>query len=146
PKPLREVVKKGLSYLVGRQQPNGGWSQGEESEAMRGSGEPSTVANVGDTCIAALALVRAGHTPKDGQYAENVAKAVTFVCSQVEKSSKDDLHVTDVRGTRLQGKLGTYVDTFLASLLLAEVKGKMGNAKADQTVVECLEKVVAKIT
>src|SRR5205823_4590346 len=45
-----------------------------------------------------------------------------------------------------QGKLGTYVDTFLASLLLAEVKGKMGNAKADQTVVECLEKVVAKIT
>jgi hypothetical protein len=114
---------------------------------MRGNGgEPASVANVGDTCIAALALVRAGHLPKEGQYAENVAKAVTFVCGQVEKSAKDDLYVTDVRGTRLQGKLGTYVDTFLASLLLAEVKGKMANSIAEQQVTGCLDKVIAKIS
>ncbi len=144
-KPLGTAVKKGLAYLVAQQMPNGGWAQGEESQQMRGSGEPSAVANVGDTCIAALALVRAGNTPKDGPYAENVAKAVTFICGQVEKSSKDDLYVTDVRGTRLQGKLGTYVDTFLASLLLAEVKGQMGNTKADAQVAEALDKVIAKI-
>src|SRR5262249_52071983 len=35
--------------------------------------------------------------------------------------------------------------TFLASLLLAEVKGQMGNVKADAQVAEALDKVVAKI-
>jgi hypothetical protein len=147
PKPLGEAVKKGLAFLVAQQQPNGGWTQGEESPEMRGSGEPSTVANVGDTCIAALALIRAGHAPKDGgPYAKNVVKAAEFVCDRVEKSSQSDMFVTDVKGTRLQGKLGPFVDTFLASLLLAELKGKMGDDKAEKTVGTALEKVVAKIS
>jgi hypothetical protein len=146
PKTISETVTKGLVFLVEHQLPNGGWTQGEESPQMRGNGEPSSIANVGDTCVAALALLRAGNTPKDGKYARNLAKAITFVCEQVEKSSASDLYVTDVRGTRLQGKLGPYVDTFLASLLLAEVKGKMGDATADKQVVACLDKVVAKIS
>src|SRR5262245_12299679 len=79
PKPLSDSVKRGLAYLVAQQLPNGGWSQGEEAAQMRGSGEPSAVANVGDTCIAALALIRAGNTPKEGPYAKNLAKAVEFV-------------------------------------------------------------------
>src|SRR5262245_39503683 len=97
PKPLTEAVKKGLAFLVAQQLPNGGWTQGEESPQMRGSGEPSSIANVGDTCIAALALVRAGNTPASGEYSKQLTKAVAFVCAQVEKSSKDDLSVTDVK-------------------------------------------------
>jgi hypothetical protein len=146
PKPISDVTKKGLAFLVAQQLPNGGWAQGEESTNMRGGGEPSAVANVGDTCIAALALIRAGNTPQNGQYSTNVAKAVAFVCSRVEKSSADDLSVTDVHGTRLQSKLGTHIDTFLASLLLAEIKGKMGNGDTDKQVVACLDKVVGKIS
>jgi hypothetical protein len=146
PKPINETVKRGLAFLVAQQLPNGGWGQGEEATNMRGSGEPASIANVGDTCIAALALIRAGNTPQSGRYAANVAKAVAFVRAQVEKSSATDLYVTDVRGTRLQSKLGTYVDTFLASLLFAEVKGKMGDADGDKQVVACLEKVVGKIS
>jgi hypothetical protein len=145
PKPLSDAVKKGLAYLAAQQLPSGGWAQGEESQQMRGNGEPSTVANVGDTCAAALALVRAGSTPKDGPYAQNVARAVAFVCAQVEKSLKDGLSVTDVKGTRLQGKLGGYVDTFLASLLLAEVKGKMADEQSEKMACATLDRVVAKM-
>jgi hypothetical protein len=145
-KPLSGGVKKGLAYLVAQQLPNGGWSQGEEAAQMRGGGEPSAVANVGDTCIAALALIRAGNTPKEGPYAKNLAKAVEFVAAQVEKSPKDDLSVTDVRGTRLQGKLGTYIDTFLASLLFAELKGKMADERSEKVAGAAMEKVLAKIT
>jgi hypothetical protein len=145
PKPISETVKKGLEYLAKQQLPNGGWAQGEEAQQMRGSGEPAAVANVGDTCIAALALVRAGNTAKDGPYAKNVAKAVEYVCSQVDKSPKDDLSVTEVKGTRLQGKLGPYIDTFLASLLMAELKGKMPDPKSEQMLVASLDRVIGKM-
>jgi hypothetical protein len=144
-KPLGDATKKGLAFLVAQQLPNGGWTQGEESPQMRGSGEPSTVANVGDTCAAALALVRAGNTPAAGEYSKPLAKAVEFVCAQVEKSPKDDLSVTDVKGTRLQGKLGTHVDTFLAALLLAELKGKMGDAAGEKILAAALDRVVHKV-
>jgi hypothetical protein len=147
-KPLSDQVKKGIDFLVEHQLPNGGWAQGEEAAAMRGggSGEPATVANVGDTCISALALIRAGNTPKEGTYAKNVARAVAFVTAQVEKSAADDLSVTDVKNTRLQSKLGPYVDTFLTSMLLAEVKGKMPSPESEKNTVVALDRVIHKIT
>src|SRR5438093_1225934 len=68
-KPLSDHVKKGLAYLAGRQQANGGWSQGEESAQMGTSGDKiKDIPNVADTCMATLALLRAGNTPKEGIY------------------------------------------------------------------------------
>jgi hypothetical protein len=144
---LSDQVKKGIDFLVEHQLPNGGWAQGEEASTMRGgSGEPAAVANVGDTCIAALALIRAGNTPKEGTYAKNVARAVAFVTGQVEKSAADDLSVTEVKNTRLQSKLGPFVDTFLTSMLLAEVKGKMPSPELEKSTVVALDRVIHKIT
>ena len=101
PKPLSENVNKGLAFLVSQQHPNGGWSQGEESAQMGHSGDQvKDIPNVADTCMATLALLRAGNTPKEGIYADNVLKAIDFICKQVEKADKDSLYVTDVRGTR----------------------------------------------
>ena len=37
------------------------------------------------------------------------------------RADADSLYVTDVRNTQLQSKIGPYVDTFLANLLLAEL-------------------------
>jgi len=146
PKPLGASVKKGLAWLVENQHSNGGWSQGEESGQMR-SGQPEVkgVPNVADTCVAALALLREGSTPSKGAYAKHLAKAVEFVCAEIEASDKDSLFITGVRNTRVQSKLGTYIDTFLASMLLAEVKDRMPDVERQKRVEICLNKVMAKV-
>src|SRR5205807_26747 len=90
-------------------------------------------------------LLRAGHTPKSGEYSKNVAMAIDFVCTSVEKSDSKSLYVTDIRGTRVQTKIGTYVDTFLAAQLLAEVKGLMPDKKGGERVVAALNKIIGKM-
>jgi hypothetical protein len=143
PKPLSNNVKGGLAWLVKNQMPNGAWSQGEESASMGANRLDS--ASVADTAVATLALVRAGNSPKQGEYATNVRKAVEFVCGEIEKSGDDTLFVTNVRNTRVQMKIGTYVDTFMALMLLSEIKGQMPDAKANTRVDGAVDKVLAKI-
>jgi Prenyltransferase and squalene oxidase repeat len=151
PKPLSEQVKKGLAYLAGQQHEDGGWGQGggwrtDLSNGGRIEGanvaDPSDVAN---TCVATLTLLRAGNTPTSGPYAKNVANAIEFICGHVEKSDKDSLYVTQVRGTQVQSKIGPFVDTFLAALVMAEVKGKVAAGKNEKRLVAALDKTVAKI-
>jgi hypothetical protein len=144
-KPLSPEVEKGLAWLIARQHPDGGFSQGEESAAMGGGGQLRDRANVADTCIAALALIRAGSTPASGRHAAEVARAIAFVCGEVEAAPEAGLLVTSVQGTRVQMKLGPFVDTFLASMLLAEARGHMPDAAAQKRVVAALDKVMDKI-
>jgi hypothetical protein len=150
PKPLSEQVEKGLEYLVNQQQANGGWGQGGGWRSSRQGGrvegaDVQDPADVADTCMAALALVRAGSTPTHGKYAKNLARAVDFICSHVDRADKDTLFVTDVRDTQVQVKIGPYVDTFLASLVLAELKGKMPGQESEKRLVAALAKTVGKI-
>jgi hypothetical protein len=150
PKPLSDNVKKGLAYLVNQQHEDGGWGQGggwrtvDQGGRVEGANvqDPS---DVGNTCLATLALLRAGNTPKEGKYAKNVAKAIEFVCTHVEKADADSLYVTSVRGTQLQTKIGQYVDTFLAALVLAEVKNRMPDENGEKRLVASLGKAIGKI-
>lgn len=151
PKPLSDAAKKGLAYLVNQQHEDGGWGQGGGwRQADQGSGrvegahvqDPS---DVGNTCIATLALLRAGHTPKEGEYSKNVARAVAFICKNVDSADKDSLYVTPVRNTQLQSKIGPYIDTFLTALVLAELKGKMADDQGEKTLLASLDKTIFKI-
>ena len=145
-KPLSSAVKHGLDYLIEQQQDNGGWSQGTESANMGSSLDSiGKVANVGDTCMAGLALIQAGSFPDKGEYSKNLAKAAEFVCGKVEKSDDSSLSVTDLQGTRIQMKLGPNIDTFLASLFLTKVKGHMPNKPQQTRVAQALDKVIAKM-
>jgi hypothetical protein len=152
PKPLSDNVKKGLEYLAKAQLENGGWNQGggwrtvEQGKGGRvEGGQVQDPADLGDTCIAVLAFIRAGNTPKDGPYAKNVAKGLDFICSKVEKSDDKSLMITDVKGTQMQSKIGPFVDTFLTSMVLAELKGRGQDEGADKRLVACLDKTVGKI-
>lgn len=146
PKALSENVKRGLDWLARQQQDNGGWAQGEESAAMGGgSGQAKDAPNVGDTCAAILALLRSGSTPKEGPHAEHIRKGLDFVCRNIEAADGKDLYITTLRGTRLQQKLGNYIDTFLASMVLAEAKERMAEGEGRRRVLEALETVVSKI-
>ena len=151
PKPLSDSVKKGLTYLVNQQHEDGGWGQGGGwRQADKGGGrvEGAQVADpsdLGNTCIAVLALMRSGSTPKEGPYAKNIAKGVDFILGRVEKADKDSLYVTDVRNTQLQVKIGPYVDTFLAQLVMAELKGKMPEDKGEKRLLAAFDKTMTKI-
>ena len=50
-----------------------------------------------------------------------------------------------VQGTRVQQKLGPNIDTFLASMLLAEVKGRMPDEASEKAADLALHKVLGKI-
>jgi hypothetical protein len=149
PKPLSAAVKKGLEYLLKTQQEDGGWNQGggwRVGSTGGGRVEGANVedpSDVGNTCFALLALIRAGSTPTAGDHKAAVQKGLRYILGRVEKADKDSLYVTDVRGTQLQSKIGPYVDTFLVNLVLAELKGKAG---ADESrLTAALEKTMTKI-
>jgi len=145
PKPLSENVRRGLKWLADHQLPNGAWGQGEESAGMGGGAEMKGTPSVADTSAAALALIRSGSTPSKGPYANHLLKAVDYVCSEIEGYDEDSLYITATRGTRLQGKLGPYIDTFLASLVLSEVQGNMPNQQSQQRVSRALDNVLEKM-
>lgn len=145
PKPLSEGVLKGLDYLAQRQLESGGWGQGDESQQMGGGQALRDVANVADSSMALLAFIRAGNTPSKGKHKDTVRRGLDFVLAEIEKSDADSLYITDVRGTRVQSKIGTYVDTFTALMVLTEAKGTMPSAAENARLDRALEKVLAKV-
>ncbi len=150
PKPLSDVTTKGLEYLISQQHEDGGWGQGggwrqDSNHGRREGDDVQDPSDLGNTCIATLALIRAGNTPQQGLYAKQVDRAAQFICRHVENSDTDSLYATDVRDTQLQRKIGQYVDTFLAGLVLSELKGNMLPGGSEQRLLAALDKTVKKI-
>lgn len=145
PKPLSDNVHRGLAWLARHQHEDGGWGQGTEAEGMGHSKDHLVKqSDVGDTCIALLAFLRSGQTPQD-PYWKNITAGVDYVCEQIRASDNESLYITTIRDTRMQQKLGTYIDTFLASLLMAELKGNMADDEDEAKVANCLGKLMSKI-
>lgn len=145
-KPLSDTVKKGLAWLAGAQLQSGGWGQGDEARQLRPNEPAVGIANVADTSMALLAFIRAGYTPRaGGEHARTVERGLGFVLAQIEESDNDSLAVSSVRGTRVQAKIGPYVDTFAALMILTEAKNQMrdpaGNARLDAALKKVLRKV-----
>jgi hypothetical protein len=134
------AVAKGAKWLASVQGGDGGWGQdgGDPSFVRQGIPLESQGNDVANTAIAALALLRAGN-----QYRPNVERAVAFILQRVEASPADGLSITDGKQTQVQRKLGPYIDTFVASMLLAQVDGTF--TKSNARIRSGLEKCVAKI-
>src|SRR5262245_10172655 len=67
PPARKEVVAKGLAWLTGAQQADGHWdTRGSYSTAM--------------TSLAGLALLMEGSTTSQGKYADNLRRAVDWLC------------------------------------------------------------------
>jgi hypothetical protein len=104
--------------------------------------DPADLAN---TCVAALALLRGGHTPRDGEYCTQIRRGLDFIVTSAERSDTESLYVTDLRGTQVQHKIGEYVDTFMTAMVLAEAKGQMPDDAGEMRLSAALDKVIDKI-
>jgi hypothetical protein len=135
------AVEKGARWLASVQGTDGGWGQdGGNSNVRQDVRLESTGNDIANTALAALALLRAGD-----KYRPNVERAVDFVVGRVERSPVDGLAIRDVKQeTQVQRKLGPFIDTFVASMLLARVDGTFANS-ANVRIRSALEKCVAKI-
>jgi hypothetical protein len=145
--PVDVAVAKGLKWLVSVQGKDGGWGQdgGETSYARQGEHLESNGNDVANTAVAAEALLHTGTTATRGEFREPLQRAVNFILKHVEQSPPEGLAVTNLQGTQIQRKLGPYIDTFLASKVLAELDGTMPEDAANARVRRNLEKCVAKI-
>ncbi|HEV7405736.1 MAG TPA: prenyltransferase/squalene oxidase repeat-containing protein [Chthoniobacteraceae bacterium] len=150
-RPPEEAVRAGLHYLLEQQTKSGGWNQGggwRQGQNGAGRVEGAKVedpADLGNTCVSLMALLRAGETPVAGEHREAAQRAFEFICAQVEAADVDSLWATSVRDSQLQVKIGTYVDTFLTGWALSELKGKVAEGEPEKRRAANLEKVVAKI-
>ena len=83
---ITTAVEKGAKWLASVQGTDGGWGQdgGETSNVRQGIALESQGNDVGNTAIAALALLRAGD-----QYRPNVERAVDFILRKIEASPAD---------------------------------------------------------
>ncbi len=153
PVPPDGPVRKALDWLAARQRDDGGWGQGggwRVDTANQGGGriegdqvpDPS---DVGNTAIALKAFLRAGTRLDTGDFSATARKAADYLLAAVEKADGESLHVTDVRGTQLQSKIGPYVDTFLALQVLSDLKGLMPDPSSEERRARCLAKLAAKV-
>ena len=135
------AVEKGARWLASVQGSDGGWGEdGGDASNVRQAGSLESKGNdVANTAIAALALMRAGD-----KYRPNVERAVDFILRRVEASPADGLSITEGKQTQVQRKLGPYIDTFVASMLLAQVDGTFARP-ANLRIRGGLQKCVAKI-
>ncbi|MEO0586967.1 MAG: prenyltransferase/squalene oxidase repeat-containing protein, partial [Planctomycetota bacterium] len=151
---------KAIGWLVAQQNQDGGWGQGEESRHMqRGNGqhEMRDPSNVGDTAASVLALLRTGSTPLGAIHKlglmeqpqvdrlEAILRGLDYLLAAVEAHESNDLYITDLRGTRLQSKLGPYVDTFLTAVTLTEALDHEPEDAHRARITAALEKIVDKI-
>ena len=59
-----------------------------------------------DTCIAVLALIRSGSTPREGLYRDAIVKGVRYVRLQVDESDSQSIAVTQCAGNAGPAKAG----------------------------------------
>jgi len=145
--PIGDTADKGLKWLVSVQGKDGGWGQdgGNEGDPRKDVGLESNGNDLANTSLVCLALLRAGTTMKDGPYSDALRKGVQYVLDNVEAAKAEGLQVTTRTNTQIQRKLGPYIDTFLSTMLLSEIDGRMADDAGQKRVRASLDKCVAKI-
>jgi len=141
------AVLKGLQWLVSVQGKDGGWGQdgGETAYIRQGQRLESAGNDVANTSAVLLALLRNASSPETGPYAKPARLGLEFVLRHIEQSPEEGLAVTSITGSQIQRKLGPYIDTFLSSMLLGELDGRLKDPGRRSRVRRSLEKCVRKI-
>ncbi len=138
-------LKKGIDWLVSVQFENGGWGAG--THADQGNIDARNVQiDPGTTAFAAMALLRSGNTLTQGEYSQNLNKALLYLLDIVEKVSENGNKITDISGTQPQIKLGENIDAtlclqFLIRILPHTQHDKILEQRVNAAMDKCLRKI-----
>lgn len=173
---LDESIRRGLNFLNQWQNPDGSWDRLEAADPFEQNDpaiktkmhnglyyfdgpvkdipENQEVAHVADTCLSGLAMLRSGSTPAKGPYARQIAKAMQFVCLEIDKWDEktiyiqkrifDPLHDT----TTSRGEQRYYdptVDAFFALWFLSAGREQLPAGALHQRTDAAIAKLVHKI-
>jgi hypothetical protein len=147
PSPQRnaQYIENALSWLAKAQFDNGGWGAG--SHNRQDIRDPKAVqVDPATTALSAMALVRAGNTLKQGEYADNVRRALTYLLEQVEASPEESSNITTLSGTQPQTKLGSNIDVSLCAQFFTRILHLNGHpATTKKRVTAALDKCLRKL-
>jgi hypothetical protein len=147
PAEISPTVKKGVTWLIAAQHTDGGWGGG--SHAEQNVRDPQAVkTDPATTAFTLLSLLRAGHTPTEGEYTAQVRRGLEYLVKTVEQAPIDGPQITDITGTQPQSKLGQMVDTPLTAQYLSRAIGILAKEdplfkRTDAALDKCLAKLQA---
>ena len=118
------AIAKGLAYLARTQAKNGCW----RTEGMGGA-YPTAM-----TALAGLGMMAAGNTPCEGEYAENVRRAVYFILNSCSRSGLITAIVEENRSMHGHG---------FATMFLAQAYGAEQDTDLQRKLHDAITRAVA---
>lgn len=141
PLPIPEYVISGVDFLAAAQFENGGWGAG--SHSRQDITDPHSVqVDPATTAFAGMALLRAGNSLSEGQYSENVRKAMEYMLALVNDVPETATNITTLTGTQPQVKLGQNVDVNMTVQFLT----RLHHSTADEQLQARLQSAIEKCT
>jgi len=137
-------VARGVDWLVNAQHADGGWGAG--SHAAQHIRDPRAVAtDPATTAFVALALIRLGNTPDQGDHANALRRALDHLCAVVEQAPAEGASITALQRTQIQSKLGPLIDTAMTTQVLARALPLCAEPALRQRVDAALDRCLAKL-
>ncbi len=137
-KEIIPILENGKNWLIQSQSKDGGWSCSTTYQNTNPSSDPAT------TAMVAMAMHRCGYSFQSGEYKENLANALEYLLSEVEKNTHKEF-ITQVRNTQIQSKLGQNIDAALVLQFLNQVedsvKDKNLKARINNAIQVCVNKI-----
>jgi hypothetical protein len=144
PEKVLASVQRGLTWIAGAQNKNGGWGAGSHNrQDVMNPHEVQT--DPATTAMVAMALLRSGHTLSTGAYSGQLKQALAYLLDAVETSGDNTNNITTLTGTQIQTKLGANIDVILTSQFLSNVSEFVSDGDLKERIRKCQDICVSKI-